>query len=214
MEQYAAIADAVEELGGVHGTSATLATLEYGVAVVTRFRDFYHPELPFSWGLYLSVAEKELIRRQWHELRAYVQPQPPGSEIFLGQQEGVTRGGFPAIREVKLPSVSRLAQIEASVKREYAKLNREWRQGASVIGDADKPPRQLVKKDSKTEARNKWIYDQCCKGIPHDKIVAELRTRATRRGWKIVSTKQRIQQIGNEYADDHGLDRPPPRQQL
>jgi hypothetical protein len=77
------------------------------------------------------------------------------------------------------------------------------------------PPRQTAQKalrDKKTEARDKWIYLQCYKGTPHDMIVAELRKIAPKRKWRIVSTKQRIRQIGIEYADRHGLPHPPPRQ--
>ena len=68
------------------------------------------------------------------------------------------------------------------------------------------------KRDKAIEARNKWIYKECCKGILHDKIVANLKLIAPKKKWRIVSTKQRIWQIGNEYADDNGLNRPPPRQ--
>ncbi|HJT78097.1 MAG TPA: hypothetical protein VJ739_12910 [Gemmataceae bacterium] len=71
-----------------------------------------------------------------------------------------------------------------------------------------------IQKDNKTESRDKWIYDQCCKRTAHDRIVAQLRERAGKKGWRVVSSKQRIQQIGNEYADRHGLERPPPRQNL
>jgi hypothetical protein len=71
-----------------------------------------------------------------------------------------------------------------------------------------------VQRDRMTEARNKWIYNQCCKKIPHDNIVAALKKLAAKHGWKVVSTKQRIHQIGNEYADAHGLDHPPSRQDL
>ena len=70
------------------------------------------------------------------------------------------------------------------------------------------------KRTKKTEARDKWIYEQCCKGIPHENIVAELRRKAVAKGWRIVSTKQRIRQIGIEYADDNGLGRPSARQNL
>jgi hypothetical protein len=66
------------------------------------------------------------------------------------------------------------------------------------------------------EARNKWIYLQCCKGckMPYGKILAELKKRAPKRGWHLVSSQQRIEQIGNEYADRNGLPQPPPRQNL
>jgi hypothetical protein len=49
------------------------------------------------------------------------------------------------------------------------------------------------------------------KGTPHDKIVAELKKKAPAKGWRVVSTKNRIQQIGKEYAENNGLDPPAPR---
>ena len=50
-----------------------------------------------------------------------------------------------------------------------------------------------------------WIYKQCMKGSEHKIIVAELVRRASAQKWRIVRTKQRIQQIGKEYAEIHGL---------
>jgi len=67
-------------------------------------------------------------------------------------------------------------------------------------------------KDKKVEARNKWIYQKCFRGIAHDIIKAELKKIGPKRGWQIVSTKQRIQQIGKEYAERNGEPLPPPRQ--
>jgi hypothetical protein len=75
-------------------------------------------------------------------------------------------------------------------------------------------PRPTKKKNPKSTARNKWIYQQCCKGIEHSVIALTLKKIAPKRGWIIVSSKQRIQQIGNEYADENGLDRPPSRRDL
>jgi hypothetical protein len=69
-------------------------------------------------------------------------------------------------------------------------------------------------RDKKLEARDKWIYRQCCKGTPHGAIVAELRRIAVKRGWQIVRTKQRIQQIGIRYAQQHDLPLPPSRKNL
>lgn len=66
----------------------------------------------------------------------------------------------------------------------------------------------------RTKPRDKWIYQQCCKGTPYDAIVAQLKRIAVKRKWRIVSTKQRIQQIGIEYAQANGLPLPPSRQNL
>jgi hypothetical protein len=71
-----------------------------------------------------------------------------------------------------------------------------------------------VLRDRKMEERNRWIYQQCCKRREHDAIVAELKRIAVRRRWRIVSTKQRIQQIGREYARQHDLEPPPARRNL
>jgi hypothetical protein len=69
-------------------------------------------------------------------------------------------------------------------------------------------------RDKKLDARDKWIYQHCNKGTPHDVIVAELKRIAAERGWRIVSTKQRIQQIGIEYAQNNSVEPPPPRKNL
>ena len=71
-------------------------------------------------------------------------------------------------------------------------------------------------RDRKQEARDAWIYRQCCKGraMPYGRIVAELRRVAASRGWHIVSSPERIRQIGEAYADRHGKPRPPRRQDL
>jgi hypothetical protein len=84
--------------------------------------------------------------------------------------------------------------------------------GAGAQGVPQLPPKKVANKQK--EGRDKWIYEQCCKGTPHDEIVAALKRRAVKSGWRVVSTKQRIQQIGNEYADVHGLQRPAPRRGL
>jgi hypothetical protein len=71
-------------------------------------------------------------------------------------------------------------------------------------------------RDRKQEARDRWIYQQCCRGreMPYDRIVAELKRIAAAKGWQIVSSKERIRQIGVAYADRHGKPRPPNRQNL
>jgi hypothetical protein len=66
--------------------------------------------------------------------------------------------------------------------------------------------------DRKTEARDRWIYTRCCEGVPHSKIAAELKKVAREKGWRVVSSKQGVQQIGEKYAKAHGLPAPPPRQ--
>src|ERR1051326_5947058 len=82
-----------------------------------------------------------------------------------------------------------------------------------IISERD-PPQSSVKFNKKKEARDEWIYRKCCKGTPHEGIVEKLKALAPKRGWKTVGSKQRIQQIGNEYAERHGLPPPAPRRNL
>ena len=135
---------------------------------------------------------------------------PDGQSAYLqsvnaqGTIDHITREGlWPHAQDV-------LRKFSRSVREELAsRLDAPENPRAKKLV-ATKP----VRRDAKTEARDKWIYQQCCKGTPHDKIVAELKKMAPNRKWKIISTKQRVQQIGNKYADDNGLERPSPRRNL
>jgi hypothetical protein len=96
----------------------------------------------------------------------------------------------------------------------------EWRRERESAVDVpkktlgEKPESEWPKRNKKREARDRWIYKRCCKGTPHDEIVAELRRIAPGRDWPIVSTKQRIRQIGIEFAKRNDKRLPPPRQNL
>ena len=74
--------------------------------------------------------------------------------------------------------------------------------------------RASANRGNKLEARDQWVYEQCCKGrdMPYVQIVAKLKQIGPDLGWPIVESVQRIQQIGNEYAERHALRPPPPRQ--
>jgi hypothetical protein len=67
-----------------------------------------------------------------------------------------------------------------------------------------------VLRDKKTEGRDKWIYKKCCKGLPYQNIVLEL--RKNKKGWQYITTKQGIQYAARTFAQRHNLPPPPPRQ--
>jgi hypothetical protein len=74
-------------------------------------------------------------------------------------------------------------------------------------------PRRNKKRNPKLEARDKWIYNLCCKvELTHIQIARKLKAIAQQKEWRLVSTKNRIQQIGNEYAERNSLPLPPARQ--
>lgn len=64
-----------------------------------------------------------------------------------------------------------------------------------------------------TEARDKWIYDQCCSTRPqrtYRQIIAELKRKP---GCRVISTPQGIRHCAASYAKRHRLPPPPPRQE-
>jgi hypothetical protein len=68
-------------------------------------------------------------------------------------------------------------------------------------------------RDKNLEARDKWIYRQCCdlrKTL--GQIVVELGRIAGEKGWRKISRIQGIRSAAFRYAKRHGLDAPPPRQ--
>ncbi len=78
-------------------------------------------------------------------------------------------------------------------------------------------PRSTVGRDKNQEARDKWIYQQCCKGkmMPLSKIVAELKRKTQKeKGWALISTIQGIRGAAVRHAKRNGLPPPPSRQNL
>jgi hypothetical protein len=70
-------------------------------------------------------------------------------------------------------------------------------------------------RDQALEARDEWIYRQCCDtSQPLMHIVQRLREECRRQGWRVISTIQGIRRAAANYAGRHGLDRPPRRQDL
>jgi hypothetical protein len=69
---------------------------------------------------------------------------------------------------------------------------------------------RTVRRDKPTEARDKWIYEQCCKGVAHDTIAIRLKKKPTT--WVRITRKQGIFACAKRYAERHALPLPPPRQ--
>ncbi len=61
------------------------------------------------------------------------------------------------------------------------------------------------------EARDAWIYKQCCDGIPYKTIIDRLKKKP--RSWPRISSKQGIRRAAKAYAETHGLPLPPLRQE-
>jgi hypothetical protein len=72
------------------------------------------------------------------------------------------------------------------------------------------PKREHSRWDEKTEARNRWIYKECCKCTVYSSIILQLSRNA--KGWKKISTAGGIRRAAQEYAKRLRLADPPLRQ--
>lgn len=63
--------------------------------------------------------------------------------------------------------------------------------------------------DAQTEARNKWLYEECCNVTIYKTIIAELEKRTD---WEQITSPGGIKRAANAYATRKGLSSIPPRQ--
>jgi hypothetical protein len=122
--------------------------------------------------------------------------------------ETLEREGINSTALIRLtqspPEASALPQAMIDLQRLAAKL-------AAKSPTVNTP---AASRDPKLEARDKWIYQQCCKGraMSYPNIIAELRRKSKAKGWKPIESVQGIRRAANTYADNHNLSRPPRRQ--
>jgi hypothetical protein len=69
-------------------------------------------------------------------------------------------------------------------------------------------------RDRKLEARDKWLYQQCCNGVPYKEIQSRLEEEGRRKGWRKIGSVQGIRAAALKYAERHQLPAPPSRQNL
>jgi hypothetical protein len=84
--------------------------------------------------------------------------------------------------------------------------------------DGTRKRRPAARLDGMDEARDKWIFGHCCKGMTYKMIKAELKARIAqqkasgrKRPWGSIGTIQGICRAAERYAKRHGLPRPPRR---
>jgi hypothetical protein len=77
--------------------------------------------------------------------------------------------------------------------------------GRTITASGDQP--------KGNEGRDQWIYEQCCKGVPYKEIPAALRKQQPSNGWRLITTKQGIQDAARRYARRNTLELPPARQE-
>jgi hypothetical protein len=94
---------------------------------------------------------------------------------------------------------------------------------ASAVRELTRPRRGTRKRttsepgrDRKQEARDKWIYKQCCKGreMPYGTIIGQLKKMAIAKRWEPIESIQGIRSAAMNYAERSKLPPIPNRQNL
>jgi hypothetical protein len=68
-----------------------------------------------------------------------------------------------------------------------------------------------VIRDKHSEARDKWIYEECCRGTAYDRIAIILKKKP--KGWARIDSKQGVRNAAIRYAKRHKLPDIPKRQE-
>jgi hypothetical protein len=62
------------------------------------------------------------------------------------------------------------------------------------------------------DARDAWVYDQCCRGVPYKQVKEELKRRSIgREGWEEIESLEGIRRAARRYAARHSLAPPAKR---
>jgi hypothetical protein len=132
---------------------------------------------------------------------------------------------WPAIRadlvKLKWANKDRLDRCRGEAEWEFHQAQRycaEQEQGRSINHQQSEskvtPKQQKAIKDRKTEARDKWMYDQAKKGNKtYRQIMLDLAKVAQSKGWRKLDSPQAIEQAIGRYIKRNDLAALPPRKE-
>jgi hypothetical protein len=111
----------------------------------------------------------------------------------------------------------RLPRLSNGLAKEYARLRsrpfivHEGRPAKNSDTDASSP--RPLPAATTNEARDKWLYKQCCDlTLTYRGIIRELTMKVKEMGWEPIVTPQGINRAANRYASRKDLSPIPPRQ--
>ena len=114
-------------------------------------------------------------------------------------------GPFDDWKGVTMANVYDYALAWADRQTSLVKLERDVKTDAAAVETPPPPP----KWDKATEARNKWLYKQCCAVVPYSKIENQLNKKPLT--WVRLTTNG-IKNAAKAYAERYKLDPIPARQ--
>ncbi len=83
---------------------------------------------------------------------------------------------------------------------------------SNIVHLPDRPQKRKRATNPTQDARDNWIYSECCNLTPYQKIVVELKRLAQTKSWAQIGTPQGIRAAAIKYAEHHNLDPIPNRQ--
>ena len=134
----------------------------------------------------------------------------PATEDLRGKLWQLSRGNLQADQSASI-GFSYAPRYDFTAWREA--IHSESDRAARIaLPPPQKPEREPAKLDKLTEARDKWVYNECCKGTAYDLIARNLPNKNHK--WARIDTKQGILACAKRYAKRHRKPEPPPRQGL
>jgi hypothetical protein len=115
----------------------------------------------------------------------------------------------PDLRDALWDVADRAVRLAKDPKKAYQqRLLAACREYLEALGEAAEETKRRgsrTARDSKLDARDKWIYQQCCEGTPYKDIVKELKECHRKKGWRRISSVQGVRQATSKYAERHNL---------
>jgi hypothetical protein len=91
-------------------------------------------------------------------------------------------------------------------------VHQPTKDGLAEAPTAKKKRTSKIARDKKLEARDRWLYKQCCNGVPYKDVKSQLKEKCRQKGWAVLDSVQGIRNAANTFAKRHKLPAPPRRQ--
>jgi hypothetical protein len=121
----------------------------------------------------------------------------------LGHRVRALSRDFERLRDTPL-----LTPVAATIPPEVWTALQQWAEALAWKSPPTPPRQRRAPRDQATEERDKYIYDEYCKGVPLKNIASALSQRSD---WEQIASKQGIQAVVQRYTDRHSLPPLPPR---
>lgn len=167
----------------------------------------YRDSVTFDWNhsRWLNTDEVNRLAVQWRDQPVFRIERGPETSLELWIDH-------PSLDRPILMAVRRCPGGDPEGYSEYAREETVANLAAWIEltagQSASKPVR--IKRDRETEARDKWIYQQCDAKVPYSTIIIKLKEKVS---WELIDTPQGILAAARRYATRHDKPQPPPRRQ-